>query len=185
MVNSREPFKHIKRTIEMMRKINKIVIHCSATRSSMDVGVKEIRSWHVDGRGWRDIGYHVVVRRNGSIEIGRPLEISGAHAKGFNKDSIGVCWVGGVNDQIKPENNMTSKQEQALWGVVKGFMEKFDLGKEDVVGHRDLPDVNKACPSFDVKEWLDKKQWFNGKDQEHKTGTLVKRKSTKHTKRRR
>jgi len=141
-----------------MRNLNMIVVHCSATPPKMDIGVKEIRSWHVKGNGWRDVGYHIVVRRDGTIEFGRPISQAGAHARGYNSNSIGVCWVGGVNDDMDPENNMTEIQEQELWCVIDNLINVYDIPRENVVGHRDLPEVTKACPSFDVKEWI------NGKD---------------------
>lgn len=140
-----------------MRTLDKIVIHCSATPPTMDIGVKEIRSWHVNERKWRDVGYHIVVRRNGEVELGRPLEMQGAHARGYNKTSIGVCWVGGVDKDMNPENNMTREQESELWCTVQNFMLTYGIEKAQVVGHRDLPGVTKACPSFDVKEWIDAK----------------------------
>lgn len=140
-----------------MRTLDKIVIHCSATPPTMDIGVKEIRSWHVNERKWRDIGYHIVVRRDGEVELGRPLEMQGAHARGHNKTSVGVCWVGGVDKDMNPENNMTREQETELWCTVQNLMLIYGIEKAQVVGHRDLPGVTKACPSFDVKEWIDAK----------------------------
>ncbi len=140
-----------------MRTLDKIVIHCSATPPTMDIGVKEIRSWHVNERKWKDIGYHFVVRRDGEVELGRPLEMQGAHARGHNKTSVGVCWVGGVDKDMNPENNMTREQEAELWCTVQNLMLIYGIEKAQVVGHRDLPGVTKACPSFDVKEWIDGK----------------------------
>jgi len=141
-----------------MRDINQIIIHCSATPPSMDIGVKEIRSWHVNERKWSDIGYHIVVRRDGTVEFGRPINKPGSHAKGHNQNSIGVCWVGGVDAKMNPENNMTEVQERELWCTVENLMLTYKVSKDMVLGHRDLPGVTKSCPSYDVKEWL------NGKD---------------------
>jgi len=140
-----------------MRTLDKIVIHCSATPPTMDIGVKEIRSWHVNERKWRDIGYHFVVRRDGEVQLGRPIEMQGAHARGHNKTSVGVCWVGGVDKDMNPENNMTKEQEAELWCTVQNLMLTYGINKDQVVGHRDLPGVTKACPSFDVKQWIDGK----------------------------
>ncbi len=78
------------------RKIDEIVLHCSATREGQDISVETIRSWHVDGNGWSDIGYHAVIMLDGTLELGRPLERSGAHVKGHNRNTIGVCYIGGV-----------------------------------------------------------------------------------------
>ena len=73
-----------------MRKINRIVVHCSATPPDLDVGVYEIDHWHRE-RGFNSIGYHEIIRRNGFLEMGRPLKTIGAHVKGYNEDSIGIC----------------------------------------------------------------------------------------------
>lgn len=130
-----------------MRKINLIVIHCADTYARMDIGVKEIREWHL-ARGFNDIGYHYVVRRDGTIEAGRPLEKPGAHAAGYNSQSIGICYIGGKGDNDKPEDNRTPAQKQALHDLVNSLKQQFPQAK--IVGHRDLPDVQKACPCFSV-----------------------------------
>ena len=78
----------------MKRKIDKIIVHCSATKPSHDIDVKEVDKWHKK-RGWSGIGYHFFIKRGGQIEIGRSLEKQGAHTKGHNKSSIGICYAGG------------------------------------------------------------------------------------------
>ena len=133
-----------------MRSINLIVIHCADTPSTMDIGVKEIRQWHVKERGWKDIGYHFVIRRNGTIEKGRDVEVVGAHVAGHNAHSIGICMVGG-----KPKANYTLEQWEALKKLIIGL--KFTYKDAELVGHCDL-DSNKTCPQFDVKSW-----WINNK----------------------
>lgn len=134
-----------------MRKINKIIIHCSSTYPWMDVGVKEIRRWHVQEKNYSDIGYHYVVRRDGSVEIGRDIENRGAHAYGHNFDSVGVCWVGGLQkNTMNPEDNRTVEQINSLQKLLKELKEVFP--EAEILGHRDLPDVAKACPCFDAKE---------------------------------
>lgn len=130
-----------------MRKINLIVIHCADTYTRMDIGVKEIREWHL-ARGFNDIGYHYVIRRDGTIEAGRPLEKPGAHAAGYNSHSIGICYAGGKGDNDKPEDNRTPAQKQALYDLVNSLKQQFPQAK--IVGHRDLPGVQKACPCFSV-----------------------------------
>lgn len=141
-----------------MRDINQIVIHCSATPPDMDVGRTEINEWHVQ-RGFGSIGYHVVIRRNGDIEAGRPIHQPGAHAKGHNANSIGICLVGGVErdgSAMVPTDNFTPQQYESLEIMVTGLCYAFSLDpKEAVLGHRDLPNVTKACPCFDVAEWMD------------------------------
>ncbi|CBZ41994.1 amidase [Pseudomonas phage phi15] len=133
-----------------------IVVHCSATKASMDIGRKEIQMWHVQ-QGWLAIGYHLVIRRDGTIEQGRPHKAIGSHVKGHNSDSIGICLVGGIDDSGKPEDNFTDQQKAALsgllWDMTQSGVTYGDTYKElPVVGHRDL-DSGKACPSFDVKAW--------------------------------
>ena len=78
-----------------MRKIRKIIIHCSATKEGHDIDAAEIKKWHVEGNGWSDIGYHYVIKLDGTVEEGRPLERSGAHTLNHNFDSIGICYIGG------------------------------------------------------------------------------------------
>lgn len=133
-----------------MREIDLIVVHCADTPASMDIGVAEIRRWHTEERGWSDIGYHYVIRRDGTIELGRDLdgdgdvdEETGAHVWGYNKRSIGICMVGG-----KGGANFTMPQYDALRNLVKALLEKYPGSA--LMGHRDL-DESKECPSFDVR----------------------------------
>ena len=130
---------------------NQIVVHCSATAPKLTIGVTEIREWH-QARGWKDIGYHIVIRRNGSIEFGRPLDNAGAHVYGHNYHSVGVCMIGGVNDDGEPENNFTKEQFQSLRLAIDGLLSRYPGSK--VLGHRDFPEVHKDCPCFNVREWF-------------------------------
>lgn len=139
-----------------MRPISKLIVHCSATPPDMDVGVAEIRRWHVEGNGWADIGYHWVIRRNGDLEAGRPEARQGAHcaAQGGNIASIGVCMVGGVRRQggkLVVEDNFTPSQYDTLRKFVRDKVGTYPI--DTILGHRDL-DPGKACPSFSVKDWL-------------------------------
>lgn len=128
-----------------------IVLHCSATRPQQDIGAKEIRQWH-KAKGWVDIGYHFVIRRDGRVEKGRPVDAVGAHVAGFNSISLGICLVGGIGaDSWKPENNFTKAQWSALKQLVTEMRVKYPTAK--IVGHRDFPDVHKACPCFEAKAW--------------------------------
>lgn len=128
-----------------------IVIHCSATKPSMNhVDAKEIDRWHRQ-RGWRKIGYHFVIRRDGIVEEGRELGEVGAHAKGFNSKSVGICMVGGIDEEGNPENNYTDEQWKALEELVNQMLLPYP--DAEVLGHCDLPDVKKACPCFNVREW--------------------------------
>ena len=133
----------------MSREVNLIVVHSSATPPSMDIGAREIRKWHLD-RGFDDIGYHNVIRRDGTLEHGRDLAIAGAHARGYNSGSIGVCMVGGVDSTGRPVDNFTDEQKITLRGYLDTMCEIFDA---EVTGHGDLPNTNTDCPSFDVKKW--------------------------------
>ena len=135
-----------------MRTIKKIVVHCSATHEDMDIGVEEIRKWHVNERGWADIGYHFVVRRDGTIEDGRPLDQPGAHVQGHNSNSIGICWVGGTSKANgRPQDNRTAEQTASLFNLIYHLQQEFPGAA--VLGHRDFKGVSKACPCFDVRTW--------------------------------
>ena len=134
-----------------MREIKYIVVHCSATPPSLDIGADEIRKWHTEERGWKDIGYHFVIRRDGSVEKGREIGRSGAHVRGYNANSIGVCYVGGVSESGKAEDNRTADQSRVLFATVSSLKKRWP--EAEVLGHRDFPDVRKACPCFDVKQW--------------------------------
>jgi N-acetylmuramoyl-L-alanine amidase len=133
-------------------KVQFLVVHCAATRPSMDVGKAEITRWHMQ-RGFFTIGYHFVIRRDGSVEAGRPLDMPGAHVQGYNGKSIGICMVGGVTerDVNVAEDNFTKDQFKSLHALLRNLQPKFPNAR--IVGHRDL-DRGKACPSFDVAEWL-------------------------------
>ena len=131
-----------------MRDLKRIILHCAATREGQDFSVDTIREWHVNGRGWSDIGYHWVIRLDGSIEVGRPLEKSGAHTKGHNKDSVGVCYIGGCDADGKPKDTMNPEQEKAWRMIVLSLRTLY--GDLTIHGHNEF--ANKACPSFIVKE---------------------------------
>lgn len=138
-----------------MQPLNKdavrfIAVHCSATPPDMDIGVDEIRKWH-KAKGWSDVGYHYVIRRSGLVELGRALEWQGAHVSGHNHEAIGVCLVGGVSKSGQADANFTAEQYASLESVLHALLSRFP--RVAVRGHRDFPNVNKACPSFDVKAW--------------------------------
>jgi N-acetylmuramoyl-L-alanine amidase len=145
------------------RKISHIVIHCAATPPSSDIGVKEIDAWHRK-RGWSGIGYHYVIRRNGEIEKGRPDDKVGAHVKGFNSTTLGICLVGGLNSARKATAEYTGEQWQTLELLVRHL--KTQHPTAEVLGHRDFPNVNKACPCFDVADW-----WAFVNETNEKVGT--------------
>lgn len=130
-----------------MRSINKIIIHCSATAEGRDYTVKDIDKWH-KAQGWNCIGYHYVIYRDGSIHEGRKESEIGAHCKGQNSHSIGICYIGGcASDNKTPKDTRTDAQKEALIILIETLLAKYP-GAE-VYGHRDFS--TKACPSFDAK----------------------------------
>jgi len=132
-----------------MRKINKIIIHCSATPEGRNATVKEIDRWHRD-RGFSQIGYHWVIYLDGTIHKGRDESLAGAHTVGHNADSIGVCYVGGVDKQMKPKDTRTPTQRIALKELIKNLQERYPGAT--IHGHNEF--AAKACPSFDVRKEL-------------------------------
>ncbi|MBC2778645.1 N-acetylmuramoyl-L-alanine amidase [Parasphingopyxis marina] len=130
------------------RRITDIVIHCTASEEGRDVSADDIRALHLEN-GWDDIGYHYVVRLDGTVESGRPEHVVGAHVYGHNGHSIGVVYVGGIDADKCPKDTRTTAQRKALRRVVAELLEKYPDAR--VCGHRDFPNVAKACPSFDVE----------------------------------
>jgi hypothetical protein len=141
-----------------MRQINEIFIHCSATQpkwmaaNSCQQKVEEIRRWHTD-KGWSNIGYHFIVDRQGDVCVGRPVELVGAHVKGHNKNSIGICLIGGFGSDAndKFEDHFTDLQRKALNNLIKDLTDIHSNAK--IRGHNEVS--SKACPGFQVKEYLD------------------------------
>ena len=128
-----------------MRTINEIIIHCSATKEGNKISAATIDRWHKD-RGWRCIGYHYVVRIDGSIEYGRPVQDIGAHVKGKNKHSIGVCYIGGLDADMEPKDTRTRDQKESLLHLLKTLKRLHP--DATIHGHREF--ANKACPCFDA-----------------------------------
>lgn len=130
---------------------NTIFVHCSATKPSQDIGVRQIRIWHKHDNGWLDIGYHLVIKRDGIVEEGRPLDVVGAHAYGHNGDSVAVCLVGGINEKGEADSNFTAEQYESLKTVIKSLKGNYE--NATIKGHRDVS--NKDCPSFDVHGFIE------------------------------
>ena len=140
-----------------MRKITHVVLHCTATVEGRDHDIKEVGKWH-KARGFDRIGYHYLVKLNGEVQVGRPEGAIGAHVKGYNAVSIGVCYVGGLGLDAKPKDTRTDKQKASMLKLLKELKGRYP--KAVILGHRDLsPDLNKngkvepnewmkACPSF-------------------------------------
>ncbi len=144
------------------KAIKRVFIHCTATREGQDIDAATIRKWHL-GQGWTDIGYHFVIRLDGSVERGRAENIPGSHVAGFNTGSIGVVYVGGLDAQGKAKDTRSPAQLQAMARLVGDLVKAYPGA--DVLGHRDAsPDKDgdgvvekhewlKECPCFEVKTW--------------------------------
>jgi N-acetyl-anhydromuramyl-L-alanine amidase AmpD len=145
-----------------MRLIKTLVVHCSATPPGRDIGRAEIDRWHRD-KGWAGIGYHYVIRLNGTVEKGRQDRVAGAHVANHNALSIGICVVGGVGTDGRARDTVTAQQAVALEQLLVRLRSEYPGTR--ICGHRDLsPDRNrdgvvtrdewlKECPSFDVAAW--------------------------------
>lgn len=146
-----------------MRQIKEIIIHCSATIEGKDYTVADIDRWH-KARGWKGIGYHFVIYRDGSIHVGRAKSEAGAHCVGHNKISIGICYIGGLSKDGKAKDTRTPQQKDSLRSLIEQIREEYP--KVRVLGHRDCsPDKNKdgritkeewvkQCPCFNVETEL-------------------------------
>ena len=133
-----------------MRNIDTIVIHHSASDIPAHDNISVIREWHVQERGWSDVGYHFYIARSGLIQRGRPIDLKGAHVAGFNASSIGIC-LGGIND-------FTDHQFLSLAELIKGINTIF--GEMIIYGHNDLDPINKPnCPGFDIEDFKNKHLW--------------------------
>ena len=151
-----------------MKTIDAIVIHCSATRAGKNIKAADIEKMHKE-RGFSRIGYNYVIDLDGTVEIGRPLTMDGAHCNtsglsgvSYNKHSIGICYVGGLDKNGKPADTRTDEQKTALAALVYELMEKYPI--VEVIGHRDAsPDKDgdgeieplewiKQCPCFSVRD---------------------------------
>ena len=132
-----------------MRKIDKIIIHCSATPEGREVSVSTIKKWHLQRR-FSDIGYHYVIHLDGTIETGRPLNKQGAHTAQANRGSIGICYVGGMDkDMNKSKDTRTQAQKDSLIKLMHELIYKYNKDMT-IHGHNEF--ANKACPSFNVQE---------------------------------
>jgi len=135
-----------------MRKINKIIVHCTATPENRFTSVDNIRQWH-KAKGWRDIGYHYVIYLDGTVHEGRPVEQIGSHCKGHNSNSIGIVYVGGIDAiKFKEKDTRNPAQKAALLDMLKYLKNIYPSA--EIHGHRDF--AAKSCPSFDArKEYKD------------------------------
>lgn len=134
-----------------MRTIDTIIIHCTATRAGQSFTVNDIRQWHLKN-GFNDIGYHFLILLDGTIQQGRPISEIGAHCKGHNAHSIGVCYVGGLSASGTPTDTRTPQQRTALRTLLTELKRSFPMAK--IHSHSDF--ANKLCPCFNAtKEYAD------------------------------
>ena len=131
-----------------MKDIKYIIIHCSATREDVAYTVEQMEADH-KARGFRTIGYHYYVRRDGTVTQHRENYETGAHCKGYNSCSIGICYEGGLDRQGKPANTLTDAQRRSMGTLIRALRKSYPAAT--LVGHCDLNPA-KACPCFDVKE---------------------------------
>lgn len=131
-----------------MRKINKIIIHCSDTLAGKFFNAKDIDTWHKQ-QGWTEIGYHFVILLDGTIENGRAVEAIGSHCYGENHDSIGICYIGG-----KGGDTRTLAQKEALKQLVQKLCAEYKISPLAIHGHNEY-NQGKSCPNFNVaKEFV-------------------------------
>ena len=130
-----------------MRRIDEIIIHCTATQEGKDFHASDIDKWH-KARGWKGIGYHYVITLDGTIEKGRDENAVGAHTLNHNIYSIGIVYVGGLDKNGKPKDTRTPEQKESLWGLLIQLLCKYP--DATIHGHNEF--ANKACPCFDVQK---------------------------------
>ena len=134
-----------------MRKITEIILHCSATPEGKDYKASDIDKWHKD-KGWKCIGYHYVIDIDGTVEIGRPIKDIGAHCTGHNRNSIGICYVGGCDKKMKAKDTRTEEQKESLNNLVLDLMVEYHIPLDKVYCHNQFAN-NKACPSFSIEDF--------------------------------
>lgn len=130
-----------------MRRITLLIVHCSATREGRNFDFEACRQDHIRHRGFKDIGYHYYLTRDGVIHRGRPLETVGAHCLHHNRHSIGICYEGGLDAEGRPKDTRTLTQKASLLALLRELKKLFPDAL--IVGHRDL-NPQKPCPCFDA-----------------------------------
>ncbi len=135
-----------------MRRIDLIVIHCTASRPDQHISMEQLDKMH-QARGWKCCGYHYYITRDGQLHFGRPEEMVGAHARHYNAHSIGICYEGGLDEKGRPADTRTPAQKLTLRTLLISL--KADYPDAEIVGHCELEGVHKACPCFSCKEYRD------------------------------
>ena len=137
-------------SIKKRSRTDYIVVHCSATLNKADFDWKTIDRMHRQ-QGWLMCGYHFVIKKNGTIQNGRDIDVIGSHVKGHNDESIGICLIGGVNRNGESVDNFTEEQKNSLRMLIDWLRGIYPNAK--VLGHRDFDGVVKDCPCFGVIPW--------------------------------
>jgi N-acetylmuramoyl-L-alanine amidase len=132
-----------------MRQIKYIVLHCTATPEL--TRIESIQKYWRETLGWRDPGYHWIIKHNGHAVQLHPIDKPSNGVKGFNANAIHISYIGGIDEKGKAKDTRSDKQKQTMYDLVKGYKEMFPDAK--ILGHRDFPNVAKSCPSFSVEEW--------------------------------
>ena len=148
---------NFKNKLTKRKKTTEIVLHCSATREGKDYTVQDIHKWHLK-RGFSGIGYNYVIYRDGTIHEGRPEYAAGAHATNHNSISVGVCYIGGCDENNKAKDTRTVEQKEALYQLVEYLMNKYSITDKGILCHYQItvPRPNmKACPSFKREQFID------------------------------
>lgn len=134
----------------MKRKVNHIVIHCTATQP--EAKIESIKRYWREKKGWKSPGYHFIIEANGDSTQLQAVSLQTNGVKGHNHDSVHISYIGGINKAGKPKDTRTPEQIASMIALIKMLKEIYP--DADVLGHRDFQGVKKACPSFDVKSWL-------------------------------
>lgn len=131
----------------LQRSNEEIILHCTATPINMTVTVKDVDRWHKE-MGWDGVGYHFLILQDGTLQIGRNLNIAGAHCKGHNKTSIGIAYVGGI-DAMGNSADTRTKQQRATMRTLINVLKKIYPGIK-VTTHNKY--ANKDCPCFKIEK---------------------------------
>lgn len=132
-------------------KPTEIILHCSATKENADFSVTDIDRWHRQ-RGFKKVGYHYIIKLDGTIQAGRNENEVGAHCLGHNATSLGICYIGGLDKDGKPKDTRTQEQKEALFNLVGKLMLKYNIPVENIHCHYEF--ANKSCPCFKIEQFI-------------------------------
>lgn len=131
-----------------MRAINYIVVHCTATQP--DVKIESIKRYWKENLKWKSPGYHYMIKADGEIVNTLPIDQVSNGVAGWNSQIINISYIGGIDKSGNPKDTRTEEQKASILKLLKELKSKFPKAK--IQGHRDFPNVHKACPSFDAKK---------------------------------